>query len=101
MGALTLMRWPATTSRSIGLQIGGAPSAAYFQQLRDRVRPMLDGDIECGETVAAEDIGIGAVVEKQRRECLAIERRGPMQRRGLRDLPVIDAAIDRRRLVAK
>jgi len=83
------------------LQIGGAPAAMSLQLLRDRVRLLLDSDIERGEPVARQDVRIGAFLEQQRCKFLAVERRRPMKRRALRDLPVIDARVDRLRLFAK
>ena len=50
--------------------------------------------IERRHAVAGDDVHVGAVVEKERRGARMSHARRPVQRGGLRDIPVVDAHVD-------
>ena len=64
------------------------------EQRHDVGRAVRVSHIERRHAVAGDDVHVGAVVEKERRGACMSHARRPVQRGGLRNVPVVDAHVD-------
>ena len=87
--------------KDIGARLHRSRASVLLQQGGNRGRAAEVSHVQGGGAVAGEDIRVGAVRQEDARRLDASQRCRPMQRRALRDVPVIQAAVDRCRILEK